>query len=340
MIGLAVLAAFGHRPGFGTEPNFVFEETVLSQVEYRYSGTYTFDLHCPKHGTTELFWEVVTAQAGAVHVHVSGDLFDKAQLSFAEPYLQENRTAGEDVTTLGCPFKRYREPFTASEVQTVVRYGSHPCTEGQTAKVEVTSAVPFGFVVGEDETLSKLRMERMPYYYAKVGKVFLGLRCPWTWALLGWGVWALLVPTFDVHQAILVGWLIFIATDLHRLGIAIKTPAGSTCPMHGNAAGPLTHPDTDAGTNALWTVHFGFRILFLQIICGVFPLWMHVNRRSVLGRITVVTLAGLTAALSWTLAAGGLGLYPIVCFIYYIRDEYKGSRRFTFVYYSNMNVTL
>jgi len=52
----------------------------------------------------------------------------------------------------------------------------------------------------------------------------------------------------------------------------------------------------------------------------------------------VATLAGIAAALSWPFAAGGLGLYPILCFLYYVRDEYNASQRLTFIYYAKINL--
>jgi hypothetical protein len=334
---MALVWNFGvnaHKPGFATSSSaaHTFPETELSQVEYRPAGTHAFKMVCQHQ--QKIFWEVVIPNNadGAMHIHIEddSDMFDSNQFMYAEPHTE---LVDQSITVMGCPFKRYREPFTATGVGTVARYGSTACDPGTHATVEVASAVPFGFVVGEKESIGKLAMHKMPYYYAKVGKVFYNTWCPWTWASIAWLAYLFACAAAhtrpDAHTAIGIGWVVFIFLDICRLGTVLQNHPDNTCPASGTATGPETHPDTDNGTAAVWWIHGFVRIILLMGLCGMVPWLIHTQAWlckswSDRGKMYCVLGLALPSMLtSWWLAAGGLGLYPIVIGIYYIADYTK-----------------
>lgn len=294
-LALAVAHAPGFRPSGRTH---TFDDSQLSQVEYRGPGEHTFVFPCAAGET--VFWEVVTPWPTVYSPKVTADYAAMA----AVPALSQSPTPG-------CPIKRYREGFTATQIATMARFGSVNCSAGAHA-VTVESAGSVAFVIGEEEVLSEIQLWKMPWYYVRVG-AWAGWGCPWTLItvvlLIMWWGWG-----WNAHRAIGIVWVLFLLDDFLRFWYTAAGSVDDVCTgSPDDAKGPESHSDgsgasTAVGLYALRLFVVGLSIALLQLHQDGYNRW------------AITATAAAAAVGGWFLGVG-TGIWGIVVALYYACDR-------------------
>jgi hypothetical protein len=292
------LLALAHAPGFRPQGRtHVFDDVEVSQVEYRGPGTHAFVFTCGASDT--VFWEVVTPWPTAYTPTVTADyatMADTAALSQS--------------TTAGCPIKRYREGFSATQVGVATRFGSVACKPG-THTVTINSAGSVAFVIGDEEVLREIQLWKMPWYYLRIG-LWAGWGNPWTlilvvvaitWAVYGW----------NAHLTILVVWITFLVLDVLRFWYTVAGSVDDVCDASpDNAAGPDGHSDSSGLSMAIGLFVARLVVHAVSLVLLYFHT-LHKNRWAIAGVATGVAVA------AWFLGVG-CGVWPVLLIFYYLVD--------------------
>lgn len=308
----AVAVVSAHKPGFlRSGRTHYFSDTELSQAEYRGPGTHRFAFNCTNlapNTPQNVFWEVVVPWPSYASLTVT---FNESKMT-SDPATTRS-------TSATCPVKRYREGWTATQVGSMVRFGSAPCTQGR-HEVHVHSAGPMAFVIGEDEDWRDMNMGYMPWYYYRVGM----------WA--GWGsglalialvLVLLAVYKWNTHTAIGLVWVVFLLVDFFRWVDAMSGQTRDTCAAQpNNAAGPTSHDDDDTGTATTIALYVA---RLATVLAGLALLYAHMQPSPCARAWIPIAAAGI-AAVAWLLGVG-LGIWGVILVLYYAVDETTRQQR-------------